>query len=199
MHAEGALDGAQNRRIDDLCEEGRPIWERFAREVREERWHPFVGADYDVVREVLMPLRGPGLRFLEWGSATGVITIMADMMGFEAYGIELDETLVEVARGLAECTQSKARFVDGSFIPLGWEWKPGDRDARLGTIGSGRSGYIELERALMDFDVVYAFPWTGEEAMMVDLMRAHGNPEALLVLHDPQIQARIFRNGERVG
>jgi len=155
------LDAALSERIDALCEEGREFWHRFDTEVRQHHWHPFVAADYDCIRSQLLSLRGPGRRFLEWGSAAGVITIMADLMGFDACGIELDSSLVKVARDLAVRSRSKARFASGSFIPMGWEWTPRSGDGRLGTIGRGPSGYLQLGRALADFDVVYAFPWTG--------------------------------------
>jgi hypothetical protein len=191
------MDAALSERIDVLCEEGRELWHRFDAEVRQDNWHPFVAADYDCVRSTLLSLRKPGLRFLEWGSATGVITIMADLMGFDASGIELDSSLVQVARDLAARSGSNARFATGSFIPMGWEWKPLDGDGRLGTIGQeGPSGYIELGRALADFDVVFGFPWTGEEAPMLDLMRCHGREDALLLVHEPKGKSKIYRGGK---
>ena len=186
-------------RIDAICEEGRAFWHRFDAEVRQAAWHPFVAADYDVVLSALMSIRGPGLRFLEWGSATGVVTVMADLLGFESYGIELDASLVDVARDLAERSRSKAQFAAGSFIPLGWEWRPRGGDGRTGTIGRGPSGYLTLGRPLSDFDVVYAFPWMGEEPLMLDLMRAHGGPDALLLLHSPERGMQIYRGGRPVG
>ena len=73
-------------------------------------------ADSEVVLEALLPHRGPGLKFLEWGSASGVITIMADFLGFQACGIELEGELVEIAEALAARYDSKARFVEGSFL-----------------------------------------------------------------------------------
>jgi hypothetical protein len=36
---------------------------------------------------------------------------------------------------------------------------------------------------LGDFDVVFAYPWAGEEPMMFDLMRAYGRPGARFLLH----------------
>lgn len=190
------MDTALTERIDVLCEEGREFWHRFDTEVRQHNWHPFVAADYDCIRSTLLSLRRPGCRFLEWGSATGVITIMADLMGFDSCGIELDSSLVQVARELAVRSGSNARFAAGSFIPMGWRWRPRDGDGRLGTIGQGSSGYVQLGRALADFDVVYAFPWTGEEPMMLDLMRCHGNEDARLLLHGPEYGAKIYRGGQ---
>jgi hypothetical protein len=189
------LDPALRARIDAVCEEGREFWQRFDTEVRLKRWHPFVAVDYDLVTTALESHRAPGRRFLEWGSATGVITIVADIMGFDACGIELDASLVRVARDLAARAGSNARFATGSFIPMGWEWKPKNADGRTGTIGHGPSGYLELGRPLSDFDLVYAFPWPGEEAMMLDLFHSHGHEEARLLLHTDPEGLRTYRRG----
>ncbi len=184
-------------RIAALSDEGWAIWEKFDVDVRQNDWHPFVPADYERVLEALLAHRGTGLRFLEWGSATGVITIMAELLGYEAYGVELDPALVEVARGLAAKYGSGARFVAGSFIPAGYRYRPADGDGRLGTIGHGASAYPELRHPLEDFDVVYAYPWGGEEGMMVDLMRAYGAKGARLLLHGSE-GVRVFRDGRPV-
>jgi hypothetical protein len=177
------VDAALRERLDALIEEGWEIWVRFDDVVRRKHFHPFVAADYDKVLQALLPLRVPGSRFLEWGSATGVVTIIADLLGFEAYGIELDARLVEIARELAKRYASRARFAEGSFLPAGYTWKPSTGDGRLGTIGQGPSGYPQLEHPLEDFDVVYAYPWGGEETMMLDLMLRYGRPGASLLLH----------------
>ena len=175
------------------------MWRQFDVEVRANDWHPFVPADYERVLQTLLELRAPGLRFLEWGSAMGVIAIMADLLGFEAYGIELDPALVEMARGLAERYGSDARFVAGSFVPSGYRWKSRTGDDRIGTIGYGQSGYPELRHPLEDFDIVYGYPWSGEEPMMLDLMRSYGGSGARLVLHGGPQGARVYRGGKLLG
>lgn len=192
------LDRELFGRIEALCDEGRRYWRRFDSDVRGNDWHPFVAADYDVVRAALVALRRPGHRFLEWGSATGIITIMADLLDFDACGIELDGKLVAVGRDLASRWRSGARFARGSFLPMGWEWRDSGEAGRHGTLGRGRSGYLELGRALSDFDVVYAFPWMGEEPMMLDLMRCHGREDARLLLYTAENEMRIYRAGRRI-
>jgi hypothetical protein len=177
------LDAALRSRLDALIDEGGEIYDRFDREVRERNWHPFIPADYARVLQALIALRAPGLKFLEWGSATGVVSIMADMLGFDAYGIELDSGLVATARRLAARYDSRARFAVGSFVPADYRWKPKTGDARFGTIGYGASAYAELGHGLDDFDLVYAYPWTGEEPMMLDLMRCYGGSSARLLLN----------------
>ena len=194
-------DGDVDARLDAVCADGWAIWERFDREVREPGFHPFVAADYDVVRAALQrlaaqrPARG---RFLEWGSASGIITVMADIVGFDACGIELDAALVDTARALAARHGSRARFVAGSFLPTGYRWRSRDGDTRKGTIGDGPSGYLQLGLALDDFDVVFGYPWGGEMELMHDVMRQYGSPDALLLLHDTNLGVRAFRGGREV-
>jgi hypothetical protein len=188
------LDPELAARVSALCEAGWDLWARFDTRVRQREFHPFVAADYQVVLEALLPLRAPGLKFLEWGSAMGVITIMADLLGFEAYGIELDRELVDEARELARTTGSGARFVAGSFLPAGYQWKDGGGDDRLGTIGQGESGYLQLGMPLEEFDIVFGYPWSGEEAMMIDLMRVHGRRDARFLLHS-EGKIRVYRGG----
>ena len=96
-------------RLAELREAGWELFDKFDHEVRDRRWHPFVAANYESVLEALIAQRAPGLTFLEWGSATGVITIMADLLGYEAYGIELDASLVETARALARNVSTRRR------------------------------------------------------------------------------------------
>jgi len=193
----GELDPALRARLAELADEGWEIWRRFDEEVRQDHFHPFVPADYDGVLRTLLALRRPGLRFLEWGSATGVIAIMADLLGYEAYGIELDPGLVDIARGLAERYDSRARFAAGSFLPAGYRWRPPSGDGRTGTIGDGPSAYPELGHPLEDFDVVYGFPWDGEQGMMLDLMQRYGGRGARLLLNGGPDGMQVYRNGRR--
>ncbi|MFI5229880.1 MAG: hypothetical protein ACHQWU_12475 [Gemmatimonadales bacterium] len=191
IERDGGLDG----RLDALCVEGWEIWQRFDDTFRRRHFHPFVPADYDIARKLLSSLRTPGRRFLEWGSATGIITIMADMMGFDAYGIEIDAALVATARDVARRHRSAARFVVGSFLPAGYQYRTRDSVGRTGTIADGPSGYLELGLALEDFDVVFGYPWDGEDAVMLDVMQQYGRPDALLLLYDSDNNVREYRGG----
>jgi len=170
-------------KITNLIAEGREIARVFDRDVRQQNWHPFIPAEYDIVLQQLLPLRRPGASFLECGCATGVITIMADLLGFDACGIESDADLVATARQLGKKYESRARFAVGSFLPTGYEYRDADGDKRLGTLSLDDSGYPQLARSLADFDIVFAYPWEGESAILVDLMRRHGRPDAQLILY----------------
>jgi hypothetical protein len=170
-------------RLATLHAEGRAIFDRFERDVRSAEFHPFKPADYDAALDMLLPFVGECDTFLEWGSATGVIAITADLLGFAACGIEIDADLVDVARDLARRHGSGARFAAGSLLPDGYEWRAPSGDPRLGTIELGEPGYRELGMELRDFDLVYGYPWTGEDGMMRDIMRRRGAEESRLLLN----------------
>jgi hypothetical protein len=189
------LEGDLGQRLEALCEAGWEIFDRFDNEHRQNDFHAFVAADYPVVLDTLVALRAPGRRFLEWGSATGVITIMADLLGFEAYGIEIDGSLVDQARELAHRHGSRARFTTGSFLPAGYRWNQPGGEERLGTISIGASGYLQMGMPLEEFDLVFGYPWPGEEALMLDLMKVHGGANATLLIHTPA-GMKVYRGGE---
>jgi hypothetical protein len=190
------LEPALAARIGELQQAGQKMWTEFDRNVRREEWHPFVPADYARVLAALLPLRAPGRRFLEFGSATGVITIMADLIGFDAYGIELDAALVATARSLAAEFGSGARFAAGSFLPAGYEWRSATGDPRRGTIGDGTPAYGDIGLSLSDFDLVFAYPWTGEADLMRDVVRRCGGAGTRLLMYGPS-GAELFEGDAR--
>jgi hypothetical protein len=189
-----APDLSTAARLDAVVAEGWALWERFDLEVRTHRFHPFVAADYDVVRSALEQHCRPGVRFLEWGSATGVVTIMADVLGCDAVGIELDGALVRTAREMTARLGSTATFVEGSFVPSAFR----ARGARSQWTGEGASAYPTMGRALDDFDVVFVFPWDGDFQVMVDIMSQYGSSEALLMLYTVEGRMRYFRGGREI-
>ena len=68
----------------------------------------------------------------------------------------------------------------------------------MGTIGEGPSGYLQLGLALDDFDVVFGYPWGGEERVMLDVMQRFGRRDALLLLHDANAGITAYRGGREV-
>lgn len=182
------MEDALQTKLTSLIAEGREIASAFDLGVRQKSWHPFIAADYDVVLRQLLRLRRPGASFLECGCATGVITIMADLLEFDACGIEIDADLVAVARRLADKYESRARFALGSFLPTGYEYRDARGDGRLGTLTQGESAFPELGRSLADFDIVFAYPWDGESAVLVDLMKRCGGSDAQLLLYGDPVE-----------
>lgn len=193
------MEDALQTKLTRLIAEGREIAGAFDLDFRQKNWHPFIAADYDVVLRQLLRLRRPGARlsFLECGCATGVITIMADLLGFDACGIEIDADLVAVARRLADKYDSTARFALGSFLPTGYEYRDPEGDGRLGTLIQGNSAFPQLGRTLEGFDIVFAYPWDGESAVLEDLMKRHGGSGARLLLYGNPVGGCIAASDAR--
>lgn len=185
--------------LDAICEAAWAHWEAFDATVRERDFHPFVASDYDAVRRALEVHCRPGQRFLELGSANGAITLMAAALGCDAYGLELDSDLVRTAREMATRVGVSATFVVGSFLPAGYRWPSADDQGYTSTLDAGESGYVKLGKGLDDFDIVFAYPWDGDTALMLNLVRDYGSAESLVLLHHTNGGVDAWRGGKRVG
>jgi hypothetical protein len=165
----------------ELCTEAEEIWCGIQ---QDPDFRLFIAADYEAVFRSLCRLRNRAVTFLEWGSGLGVVTIMASNLGFEAYGIEAEPRLVELACRLAENYAPGAKFAAGSFIPDDYRWRPRYDVENLQVIRDGESGYHELDMELRDFDLVYAYPWPDEHDLCRDIMRQCGRRNSLLLTYD---------------
>jgi hypothetical protein len=156
----------------------------------------FVPSDFGQVFAVLETVaRGavsPGMLFCEWGSGFGVVTCMAAMLEFDAWGIEIEAELVDHAQQLAADFDLPVEFVCGSFIPAQSEdcFKPGQQFTWLNT-DTGRDDDHELGPA--DFDVIFAYPWPDEEMVVENLFERHASPGSLLVTYHGGDQFRLQR------
>jgi hypothetical protein len=86
---------------------------------------------------------------------------MADMMGFDACGIEIDAALVATAHEVASRHRSAARFIVGSFLPAGYRFPPSGRRRAHGYHRERAVGISQLGLPLEHFDVVFGYPWGG--------------------------------------
>lgn len=157
----------------------------------------YVSADYMAIFEKLCELRGRVDTVLEWGSGLGVVTIMANRLGFDAYGIEAEPDLVKLAEGLATKYGAQPKFVVGSFIPSEFEenYQAGEEFGR--TLTTAISAYEDLDMELRDFDLVYAFPWPDEHGIYRSIMRRHANRNALYMRYDAREGLSLTRVHKR--
>lgn len=147
----------------------------------------FVPSDFHLVYRVLVTLAkrhlAAGPAFCEWGSGLGVVTLLAVSVGFDGCGIETNADLIDEAEALAADFDIPAEFVHGSFIPEGGEVLAD----RLGDFAwldtNAPSGYDDLGVDANDFDVVFAYPWPGEEEIVVNLFERYAAVGALLVTY----------------
>lgn len=172
-------------RLDRLIQRGKRVWDEFEM-LAGSRHHLFVPCDHRAVYEALRPLSARAGSFLELGSAAGVVTIMADLLGMESYGIEIEPWLVPRSGQLAAEFDSEATFVEGSFVPFDYRDEIENLHSDRLTPTEGADGYDELGMQLHDFDLVFAYPWPGEEDWLFELMRRHARPDATLLTYDAQ-------------
>ena len=172
--------------LDLLTEADRRI-EAFVESRADDPVFGFVPSDFHLVYRVLTTVRerhlAPGPAFCEWGSGIGVVTLLAVSLGFDGCGIEADGQLVEEAEELATAFDIPAEFVHGSFIPEGGEVLADHLGEFAWLDTHAPSAYDDLGVDADDFDVVFAYPWPGEEDVIIDLFERYAAVGALLVTY----------------
>jgi 2-polyprenyl-3-methyl-5-hydroxy-6-metoxy-1,4-benzoquinol methylase len=160
-------------RIRALLDDADERIDAFQFEHRDTPVAAFVPSDFVLAYEALAAIASlnlaPGRRFMEWGSGVGVVTCLAASLGYDAVGIEIEDDLVEVSRELAADHEIEAEFVAGSFVPYD-EVDLFDLTGDFNWVRTDAStAYEDLGLEPDDFDVVYCYPWPGEEAMSEEL------------------------------
>jgi SAM-dependent methyltransferase len=169
--------------IEKLLQAGSEAWDEF-RQVAKDRHHLFIPCDQPGAYETLRAHRAQATTFLELGSGAGIVTILADLLGFEACGIEIEPWLVERSTQLAAEFDSGASFAEGTFVPLEYQDEIENLSADFHTPTGGASGFDELGLDLSDFDLVFAYPWPDDEDWLAELFRRHARPDATLLTYD---------------
>jgi hypothetical protein len=162
----------------------------------------YVGSELPAVNRVLARIQAEGLAhgpmFCEWGSGLGGVCGVAALNGFSALGIEIQGELVDSARSIAKDLDLPTVFAEGTFL------LPGDEDLAGATahtrLAFDCDAWDELDLAPEDCNVVFAYPWPGEEAFVDGVFARHASPGALLLtFHDwgrVLVQRKLADGGE---
>ena len=157
----------------------------------------FVPSNFEVVYRALSGVHSANLttgrRFLEWGSGIGVITCLATQLDFDSIGIEIEQPLVDIANQLAESHSIDAQFACGSFVPHAAEVHLESPDDFAWMTTDAPSAYEDLGLEPDDFDLIFAYPWPGEEQVIFDLFANHGATGALLLTYHGMEGVRLQR------
>lgn len=163
------------------------------------RIHGFVASDYMAAFSALQWIQDNGLlsghAFCEWGCGFGVVTMLAALAGMDACGIEVEGELIDCAEKLADDLEIPCQFAVGSLIPDG-----ADRlvefvedVAHIDTDSPG--AYDELGLDVDDFDLIYVYPWPGEERYLEDIFEHYAAKGALLLtyhgIEDLRLQRKV--------
>ena len=171
-----------SERFAKVLREGAEIWRDYCQD-RSGEFHRVIPADHAAAIEFLRPERARAHTFLELGSATGVITILADLLGFESFGIEIESDLVEISEDLAARVGSNATFTEGSFVPEEYRGEVHLLESDYLTPTEGDDAYSAMGLEIRDFDLVYAYPWPGEEEWLIEMVRRFGGDRTRLAIY----------------
>lgn len=127
----------------------------------------FVPSNYELAWRTLDAL--PRGRFCEWGSGFGLVTGIAELLGFDASGIELDQNLAEASRKLLNDFQLSARIITGNYFDLP-----------------------------CDADVVFVYCWFSKIKMAEDFFSAYAPDNARLLICYGQSDIRSKVNSKRL-
>jgi hypothetical protein len=138
-----------------------------------------------------------GRRCIEWGSGLGVVTCLAALVGFDAVGIEIEPMLVRASQQLARKHRIASQFVCGTFIPPSAQALCDSAGDIAWLSPAGTDGYEQLGLDPDDFDVVFAYPWPGEEHVIFDLFAESAAVGSLLLTYHGQEGLRLHRKVNR--
>jgi hypothetical protein len=161
----------------------------------------FVPSDYvymyHALRAVSHASLACGNAFCEWGSGLGVVASLAALVGFDAYGIEIDPDLFDASLELAEDFDVPVELLLGSFIPPGADdlidRAFADCDGGLSLDPHADHTYDELGLEIRDFDVIFAFPWPNDEELTAQLFERFAARGALLLTYSDSNAVRLRR------
>ncbi len=167
---------------------------RYYRRHRSSAFVPcnFRGA-YRILQHLAAQAESAGTLFCEWGSGFGVVACLAALLEFDAYGIEVDSTLVRASRRLAADFDLPVEFVQGSFIPAGDRLLLQAASSFAWLTTTAAPAHEELGLATEDFGIIFAYPWPDEERALGQLFERHAGAGALLVTHHGGEDFRLWR------
>jgi hypothetical protein len=209
-----AMEGPEARVSDTvarLIETCSRSWERFFADHDDDQAPRFVPSVPERVFAVLVEVTTrqlpPNGVFCEWGSGFGTATCLAALLGYEAYGLEIDEELVRLSRAIARRLGIPVTMLCTSLFPAGYAAYAGGDAAALVTPASVRNHhdtaeargplrYDGMEIAIADIGLFFAYPWPEERELMQELFEAVAREGAMLVVYHADTDIRVFRKVE---
>ena len=129
-----------------------------------------------------------GRVFCEWGSGFGVATCVAALLGYDAYGLEIESELIVESRSLASDLNIPAHFCETSYVPAELDSFAGvGGEELIRTVPISYDGirvdltYEGTEIDISEIDVFFVYPWPGDQDFMQQLFDAVAVEGAILL------------------
>ena len=206
MEGPEAAVSEQVARLIDACSRG---WERFFADNDDDQAPSFVPSEpervYAVLEEVTRRHLPPNGVFCEWGSGFGAVTCIAALLGYQAYGIEIEADLTQHARAIARRLRIPAMMICASMYPKGYGSFLGPNGATLTRPALGRSAdggdgeplrYDGMDIDIAEIGLFFAYPWPMERDLIRELFDAVAMAGAILVLYHTELDIRVYRKVE---
>lgn len=129
--------------------------------------------------------------YCEWGSGYGVGTCLASLLGYESYGIEIEPSLIEASRKLAEDSNISVTIIERDYMPEGFECYEGSGGTELirpenytyQERSELRPGYEGMDADLDEVDIFFIYPWPGEQEFVLEFFQAVAADGALCLIY----------------
>jgi hypothetical protein len=138
--------------------------------------------------------------FCEWGSGFGIATCMASLIGFKAYGIEIEDGLVKLSTQLARDLSIPAEYLCTSYLPEGYEECEGIGGKDLLPPQATTSGGAIIDITPLydgldpgEVDLFFVYPWPGQEEFMMDLFDEIASEDAILLIYQADGETTVHR------
>lgn len=181
-----------------LIEDAEARIERFLHERRQSGPIPsFVCSDFYMVHQAIGAVVGgalaPGPVFCEWGAGFAVVAGLAALHGLESHAIEIHRDLVDQAERLMRDHGLMIGMAQGSLVPDGGDEIVDAMASQAWLLTNEQPAYDELGLELDDIDIVFAYPWPGEEGLIDALFDAFAADGALLLTYHGMNEIKLQR------
>lgn len=149
-----------------------------------------------------------GRVFCEWGSGLGTATCLAALLGYEAYGLEIEPELAALSREIARELAIAVEILCTSYIPEGYESYAGVGGDELvqtepfaypGAAVDGALHYEGMEVEIAAIDLFFVYPWPEEQELMQTLFDAVAVEGAMLIAYYSDKEICVYRKVRDAG
>lgn len=162
------------------------------------RYYRYVPSDpvvvYRAIESLVVNHQLRGRRFCELGCGFGIAAGLANLLGFEAGGIEWEEELCRRARALRDDQGLDFTIHHGSYLPEGYEVVQGMGGKDL-VVPGGPAAEMPMFEFLdpAEVDLFFVYPWPDEEEFMAQLFSYLGDEGSVLLMYQGEGEISAWR------